>query len=62
MEYFIWVIFLGGYVVFFDDDLDSEIFVDDFNLLKNCFIFDWVIVISVGVIVNLVFVYFFLIG
>lgn len=57
VEYLIRVIFFGGFVGFLDNDLDSEIFVDDENLLKNRLIFDRVLVILVGVIVNIVFVF-----
>lgn len=56
-----WGLFLGGFVGFFDNDLDSIIFEDDLDLLNNCFILDWVIVMSVGVIVNFIFVYFLLV-
>lgn len=53
---------LGGYVGFPDDEMDSEIAEDDPNLLKNRPIGDRAIVISAGVIANLVFAYFLLVG
>jgi membrane-associated protease RseP (regulator of RpoE activity) len=61
-EYSIRAIPLGGYVAFPDDDPDSEIPADDPNLLKNRPILDRAIVISAGVIANLIFAYFLLIG
>ena len=61
-EYSIRAIPLGGYVAFPDDDPDSEIPLDDPNLLKNRPILDRAIVISAGVIANLVFAYVLLIG
>jgi membrane-associated protease RseP (regulator of RpoE activity) len=51
---------LGGYVAFPDDELDEEIEPNDPNLLKNRPILDRAIVISAGVIANLVFAYFLL--
>ena len=53
---------LGGYVGFPDDDPDSEIPLDDPNLLRNRPILDRAIVISAGVIANLIFAYFLLVG
>jgi membrane-associated protease RseP (regulator of RpoE activity) len=51
---------LGGYVAFPDDELDEDIEPTDPNLLKNRPILDRAIVISAGVIANLVFAYFLL--
>ena len=48
---------LGGFVGFPDDDPDSDIAPDDPNLLRNRPIADRAIVISAGVIANLVFAY-----
>jgi membrane-associated protease RseP (regulator of RpoE activity) len=56
-EYAVRAIPLGGFVGFPDDDPDSEILDSDPNLLKNRPIFDRAIVISAGVIANLVFAY-----
>ncbi|NMF82315.1 RIP metalloprotease RseP [Nodosilinea sp. P-1105] len=56
-EYSIRAIPLGGFVGFPDDDPDSDIPADDPNLLKNRPILDRAIVISAGVIANLVFAY-----
>lgn len=53
---------LGGYVGFPDDDPDSNIPKDDPNLLRNRPILDRAIVISAGVIANLIFAYFLLVG
>lgn len=53
---------LGGFVGFPDDDPDSEIPPNDPNLLRNRPIFDRAIVISAGVIANLIFAYFLLVG
>lgn len=53
---------LGGYVGFPDDDPDSEIPLDDPNLLRNRPVLDRAIVISAGVISNLVFAYLLLIS
>lgn len=57
VEYSIRAIPLGGFVGFPDNDPDSEIPVDDENLLKNRPIFDRVLVISAGVIANIVFAF-----
>lgn len=51
---------LGGFVGFPDDDPDSKIAKDDPNLLRNRPILDRAIVISAGVIANLVFAYLLL--
>lgn len=48
---------LGGFVGFPDDDPDSEIPADDPNLLRNRPVLDRAIVISAGVIANLLFAY-----
>jgi len=61
-EYAIRAIPLGGYVGFPDDDPDSTIPPDDPNLLRNRPVLDRAIVISAGVIANLIFAYFLLIG
>ena len=60
-EYAIRAIPLGGYVGFPDDDPDSEIPPNDPNLLRNRPILDRAIVISAGVIANLIFAYFLLV-
>ncbi|XGV95033.1 MAG: RIP metalloprotease RseP [Leptolyngbya sp. BL-A-14] len=52
---------LGGFVGFPDDDPDSTIPPNDPNLLKNRPVLDRAIVISAGVIANLVFAYFLLV-
>lgn len=52
---------LGGFVGFPDDDPDSTILPDDPDLLKNRPILDRAIVISAGVIANLVFAYLLLV-
>jgi membrane-associated protease RseP (regulator of RpoE activity) len=56
-EYAIRAIPLGGFVGFPDDDPDSDIAEDDPNLLRNRPILDRAIVISAGVIANLIFAY-----
>lgn len=48
---------LGGFVGFPDNDPESDIPVDDVNLLKNRPIVDRVIVVSAGVIANIIFAY-----
>jgi membrane-associated protease RseP (regulator of RpoE activity) len=60
-EYAIRAIPLGGFVGFPDDDPDSEIPANDPNLLRNRPILDRAIVISAGVIANLVFAYLLLV-
>jgi membrane-associated protease RseP (regulator of RpoE activity) len=60
-EYALRGIPLGGYVGFPDDDPDSDIPANDPNLLKNRPLLDRAIVISAGVIANLVFAYFLLV-
>lgn len=59
-EYTIRAFPLGGFVGFPDDDPDSEIAPNDPNLLRNRPILDRAIVISAGVIANLIFAYFVL--
>lgn len=61
-EYALRAIPLGGYVAFPDDDPDSNIPLDDPNLLRNRPLFDRAIVISAGVIANLIFAYLLLVG
>ncbi len=61
-EYALRAIPLGGYVAFPDDEPDSDIPLDDPNLLRNRPLIDRAIVISAGVIANLIFAYFLLIG
>ena len=56
-EYALRAIPLGGFVGFPDDDPDSEIPPQDPDLLKNRPILDRAIVISAGVVANLVFAY-----
>jgi membrane-associated protease RseP (regulator of RpoE activity) len=56
-EYALRAIPLGGFVGFPDDDPESDIPPDDPDLLKNRPILDRAIVISAGVIANLVFAY-----
>ncbi|KAJ0801187.1 putative S2P endopeptidase [Helianthus annuus] len=57
VEYSLRAFPLGGFVGFPDNDPDSDIPVDDKNLLKNRPIVDRVLVISAGVIANIVFAY-----
>lgn len=57
VEYSIRAFPLGGFVGFPDNDPDSDIPADDVNLLKNRPIFDRVLVISAGVIANIIFAY-----
>ena len=61
-EYAIRAFPLGGYVGFPDDDPDSDIPPDDPNLLRNRPVLDRAIVISAGVIANLIFAYFLMVG
>lgn len=61
-EYVVCAFPLGGYVAFPDDDPDSTIPPDDPDLLRNRPILDRAIVISAGVIANLIFAYFLLVG
>ncbi|KAB2053355.1 hypothetical protein ES319_A12G182300v1 [Gossypium barbadense] len=57
VEYSIRAFPLGGFVGFPDNDPDSDIPDDDANLLKNRPILDRVIVISAGVVANIIFAY-----
>jgi membrane-associated protease RseP (regulator of RpoE activity) len=59
-EYAIRAFPLGGFVGFPEDDPESDITPDDPNLLQNRPILDRAIVISAGVIANLIFAYFVL--
>ncbi len=61
-EYALRAIPLGGYVGFPDEDPESDIPPEDPNLLSNRPILDRAIVISAGVIANLIFAYFLLVG
>lgn len=61
-EYSLRLFPLGGYVAFPDDDPDSKIPLDDPNLLRNRPVFDRAIVISAGVIANLILAYLLLVG
>ncbi|UKO96631.1 RIP metalloprotease RseP [Nostoc sp. UHCC 0870] len=61
-EYAIRAFPLGGFVGFPDDDPDSDIPPNDPNLLRNRPILDRAIVISAGVIANLIFAYMLLVG
>lgn len=60
-EYAIRALPLGGYVGFPDDDPESTIPADDPNLLRNRPVIDRAIVISAGVIANLIFAYLVLV-
>ena len=57
MEYSLRAIPLGGYVAFPDDDPDSKFEPDDPNLLRNRSIPERALVISAGVIANIIFAY-----
>lgn len=57
VEYSVRAFPLGGFVGFPDNDPESDIPVDDENLLKNRPILDRVLVVSAGVIANIVFAY-----
>jgi membrane-associated protease RseP (regulator of RpoE activity) len=61
-EYALRALPLGGFVGFPDDDPDSDIPKNDPNLLRNRPVMDRAIVISAGVIANLLFAYFVLVG
>ncbi len=61
-EYSLRALPLGGFVGFPDDDPDSDIPPTDPNLLRNRPILDRAIVISAGVIANLIFAYFLLVA
>ena len=60
-EYALRALPLGGFVGFPDDDPDSDIPPNDPNLLGNRPLLDRAIVISAGVIANLIFAYFLLV-
>jgi membrane-associated protease RseP (regulator of RpoE activity) len=60
-EYALRALPLGGFVGFPDDDPDSDIPPTDPNLLRNRPLLDRAIVISAGVIANLIFAYFLLV-
>lgn len=60
-EYAIRGIPLGGFVGFPEDDPEGDIPPDDPNLLRNRPLFDRAIVISAGVIANLIFAYLVLV-
>ncbi|XP_047315915.1 probable membrane metalloprotease ARASP2, chloroplastic [Impatiens glandulifera] len=57
VEYSLRAFPLGGFVGFPDNDPDSDIPIDDANLLKNRPIFDRIVVVSAGVVANLVFAF-----
>ena len=57
MEYSLRAIPLGGYVAFPDDDPDSKYAPDDPNLLRNRSILQRALVISAGVIANVIFAF-----
>ncbi|XP_027346464.1 membrane metalloprotease ARASP, chloroplastic [Abrus precatorius] len=57
VEYSIRAFPLGGFVGFPDNDPESDIPVDDENLLKNRPILDRLIVVSAGVIANVIFAF-----
>lgn len=61
-EYALRALPLGGFVGFPDDDPDSPIPPNDPNLLRNRPVLDRAIVISAGVIANLLFAYFILVS
>ena len=56
-EYALRAVPLGGFVGFPDDDPESNIPTDDPNLLRNRPVLDRAIVISAGVITNMIFAY-----
>ncbi len=56
-EYALRAVPLGGFVGFPDDDPESNIPADDPNLLRNRPVLDRAIVISAGVIANMIFAY-----
>ncbi|GAB2274901.1 hypothetical protein Dimus_009671 [Dionaea muscipula] len=57
VEYSIRAIPLGGFVGFPDNDPESDIPLDDENLLKNRPVIDRIVVVSAGVIANIIFAY-----
>lgn len=62
VEYSLRAIPLGGFVGFPDDDPESDYPPDDPDLLKNRPILDRVLVVSAGVVANIIFAYFILFG
>jgi membrane-associated protease RseP (regulator of RpoE activity) len=60
-EYALRALPLGGFVGFPDDDPESNYPADDPNLMRNRPVLDRAIVISAGVIANLIFAYFLLV-
>src|SRR5689334_5556279 len=61
-EYAVRAFPLGGFVGFPDDDPDTDIPPNDPNLMRNRPILDRAIVISAGVIANLIFAYMLLVA
>ncbi len=57
MEYSLRAIPLGGYVAFPDDDPESKYEAEDPDLLKNRSIAERALVISAGVIANIIFAF-----
>lgn len=57
VEYSVRAFPLGGYVAFPDDDENSDIDPEDPNLLRNRPILDRALVVSAGVIANVIFAY-----
>lgn len=57
VEYSLRAIPLGGYVAFPDDDPESKFDAEDPDLLKNRSIAERAIVISAGVIANIIFAF-----
>ncbi|CAA7049540.1 unnamed protein product [Microthlaspi erraticum] len=57
VEYSLRAFPLGGFVGFPDNDPDSDIPIDDKNLLKNRPVLDRSIVVSAGIIANVIFAY-----
>lgn len=57
VEYSLKVILFGGYVVFLDDDEDCSYSEDDSDLLRNRSTSDRALVVFVGIIVNVFFVF-----
>ena len=62
MEYTLRALPLGGYVGFPEDDGGEEFEADDPDLLKNRSIPERALVISAGVIANIIFAYIILFG
>lgn len=57
VEYSLRAVPLGGYVAFPDDDPESDIDPEDPNLLRNRPVLDRMLVVSAGVIANIIFAY-----